>query len=164
MTTATATAFNPNLFDIDGTFYAVPESRLRNGEVILPLDVRNRSIVPDDFVELSRDWDEAYRAMALRMFLNDWTSHIIDFGRSEVRIGQDHYVVGTDGEMDDRQLDYLRSMIDEADMPDWLRSYIDEERFIDHMKMDPRAQHLARKDSIENTQEVEGTTYYIYRI
>lgn len=73
----------------------------------------------------------------------------------------------TDSEADDAWEKELDNYIDECilpEIPDSYRNYFDDEAWKIDAKYDGRGHALARYDGHEREQEVNGTTYYLYRI
>lgn len=79
---------------------------------------------------------------------------------------REEYLVLTDSEADDEWDSALDNYIDECilpEIPDHLQNYFDEEKWKQDAKYDGRGQSLATYDGCEYDEEVNGTTYYIYR-
>lgn len=82
-------------------------------------------------------------------------------------IGNKEWLVVDDDEAEDLWSDYLDSYIDECvlpEIPKHFQKFFDTETLKEECKYDGRAHSLARYDGCEDTQTVNGTTYYIYRI
>lgn len=76
------------------------------------------------------------------------------------------YLVLTDSEADTAWEEALDNYIDEVILPeisDAYRFYFDDEKWKSAARMDGRGHSLATYDSEENEEEIDGTTYYIYR-
>ena len=74
--------------------------------------------------------------------------------------------VYTDSEADDAWEESLDSYLDECvlpDLPKALQCYFDREAWKSDARMDGRGHSLAGYDGHEQEQEVNGTTYYLYR-
>ena len=76
------------------------------------------------------------------------------------------WLVCTDSEADDKWEEELDHYIEECIYPTLegtLRNYFDEEKWKRDARYDGRGHSLARYDGEECEQEIEGTTYYLYR-
>lgn len=76
------------------------------------------------------------------------------------------WLVCTDSEADDKWEQDLDSYIDDCvlpEIPEAYRNYFDDESFKRDCKYDGRGQSLAKYDGHECYQDVNGTTYYLYR-
>ena len=76
------------------------------------------------------------------------------------------FLVLDDNEAQDRFVQCLQDYIDDCIMPtipESLRYYFDDEKWIKDAEIDGRGHTLASYDGCENEEEVNGTTYYIYR-
>lgn len=76
------------------------------------------------------------------------------------------WLVCTDSEADEKWDEDLDNFIDECvlpEIPKAYRNYFDDEGFKQDCKIDGRGHSLARYDGHEQEQEVNGTTYYLYR-
>lgn len=76
------------------------------------------------------------------------------------------WLVCTDQEADDKWEEELDSYIDECVLPmipEGYRNYFDDERYKQDCKYDGRGHLLAIYDGAEYEQEINGTTYYLYR-
>lgn len=77
------------------------------------------------------------------------------------------YLVYTDDEADEAWGKELDNYIEECilpEIPERYRFYFDDEKWKRDAKYDGRGHSLARYDGNERTQDVNGTTYYIYRV
>lgn len=142
--------------------YAVPntvnieDAPLKFGEEITE--------VPDGFVELDTDYDDACRIMALRLHLDEWDRDISVYRGTDLQMGSKWWLVMTDSEAEAAWEERLRSYIDDAlEIPDSVRPYFDEEKWIADAKVDGRGYTLSSYDGEENNEVVDDTTYYIYR-
>lgn len=125
--------------------------------------------MPDEFVELSTDYDDACRILALRISLDDWKGdyQIAGYFDRVVISGNREWLVVTDEEADelwDQDLDnYLEECV-LSEMPERMRYYFDTEKWKKDARIDGRAHSLARYDGNEDDVHIEGgETYYIYR-
>lgn len=78
-----------------------------------------------------------------------------------------NYLVLTDEEANDKWEEYLENYIEDCilpELPKHLQNYFDTERWKDDAKYDGRGHSLSSYDGNEYEEEVNGTTYYIYRI
>jgi hypothetical protein len=77
------------------------------------------------------------------------------------------YLVLTDDESDERWGESLDNYIEECilpELPEYLQNYFDSEKWKEDAKYDGRGHSLSSYDGNEYEEEVNGTTYYIYRI
>lgn len=76
----------------------------------------------------------------------------------------EEYIVATDEEADEIADEYLDNYIDEClEIPDNIRPYFDEEKWKNDARMDGRGHIISTYDGCEDYEDVNGTTYYIYR-
>jgi hypothetical protein len=74
------------------------------------------------------------------------------------------WLVYTDSEADGAWDESLENYIDEClEIPQSMRNYFDREAWKSDARMDGRGHSLAGYDGHEQEQEVNGTTYYLYR-
>ena len=76
------------------------------------------------------------------------------------------YLVLTDYEADNKWDEYLENLLDDCilpDLPETARNYFDRESWIEDAKYDGRGHSLSSYDGSEYDEEINGTTYYIYR-
>jgi len=111
---------------------------------------------------------EQERKQALKQHLGDTDLNemkICQFDETLVELNNgEEYLVLTDDEADDQENEYLESYIDEClEIPDNVRPYFDEEKWKKDARMDGRGHSLSCYDGSEYEEEVDGTTYYIYR-
>lgn len=79
----------------------------------------------------------------------------------------ENYKVLTDNEADEENDAMIDNYIEECilpEIPSQYRSYFDSEAFKNDAAHDGRGHNIALYDGHENEEEVNGTTYYIYRI
>lgn len=79
---------------------------------------------------------------------------------------REEYLVLTDEEADDEWDDALENYIDEvimSEIPECYQNYFDREAWKKDAEYDGRGHSLSSYDGEENEEEVNGTTYYIYR-
>ncbi|MGK2884389.1 MAG: hypothetical protein ACSLE8_06370 [Rhodococcus sp. (in: high G+C Gram-positive bacteria)] len=143
-------------------YYAVPDTvniddaPLKFGEEVDEL--------PNGFVELDRDYDDACHILALRLHLDEWDRDISVYRGTDLQMGNKSWLVMTDSEADDAWDKRLREYIDEGmEIPDGMRPYFNEEKWMADAKMDGRAHTLSSYDGEENDETVDDTTFYIYR-
>ena len=78
---------------------------------------------------------------------------------------REEYLVLTDEEADEEEDRQLDNYIDEClDIPEHIKPYFDEEKWKDDARMDGRGHIISTYDGCEHNEDVNGTTYYIYRI
>lgn len=90
---------------------------------------------------------------------SSYDEKIIEWGKRE-------YLVVTDEEADELWEEDLDNYIDEcilSELPEQYKCYFDEEKWKDDARLDGRAHSLSRYDESEYEEEVNNTTYYIYR-
>lgn len=79
---------------------------------------------------------------------------------------REEYLVLTDEEADEYWDDSLENYIDEVimpEIPECYQSYFDRDSWKRDAEYDGRGHSLSTYDGCENEEEVNGTTYYIYR-
>lgn len=121
---------------------------------------------PDEVIDLS-EIDEKVRALMQELGIDDPDEIKEEKQANLYCYAREEYLVMTDGEADHMWDEYLESFIDEVilpEMPEHLQNYFDNEAWKRDARMDGRGHSLASYDGAENEQEVEGTTYYLYRI
>ena len=108
------------------------------------------------------EYDEKVQALAIH--LQDTTDEGLDFAK--LQIEDYNYDVLTDEEADekwDEELDsYLEGCI-YPDLPENMRFYFDDEKWKQDARYDGRGHTLSHYDGCEESEEVCGVTYYIYR-
>ena len=101
----------------------------------------------------------------------DWYKWLEDQGIEEIGVPEydensEDWKVYTDSEADDAWDEQLDNYIEECILPEIhqaYRYYFDKEKWKNDAKYDGRGHSLARYDGHEQEQEVNGTTYYLYR-
>lgn len=91
---------------------------------------------------------------------------IIENGNHHFGIGNKEWIIVTDQEGDELWDEHLDNYIDDcvmSEIPKYYQNYFDSEKFKQDCKFNGRGHSLAGYDGYENTQNVNGTTYYIYR-
>jgi len=76
------------------------------------------------------------------------------------------YEVYTDEEADEKWEEALDNYLDECvypELPENMRFYFDDEKWKMDARFDGRGHSLSRYDGVENYEEVDRGTYYIYR-
>lgn len=79
----------------------------------------------------------------------------------------DDYLVLTDDEADDAREESLDSYLENCIYPELsgnLKNYFDDDKWKQDARYDGRGHSLASYDGNENEENVNGATYYIYRI
>ena len=86
------------------------------------------------------------------------------YSEADAALENDNWKVLTDDEAYQLALDYAEDSCDTAlsDMPEHLRSYFDDERYIDDLMTD-RGGLITSYDGCEYTQTVNGTEYFLYK-
>ena len=80
--------------------------------------------------------------------------------------GSEEYLILTDSEADDANDQSIDNYIDECilpELPEQYRRYFDDEAFKNDARHDGRGNNLATYDGNEEYQDVDRSTYYIYR-
>ena len=104
-----------------------------------------QTLIDEDDPELVEDIEEGYSAYTLKY-------------------GKEEYIVATDDEADELWEESLDNYIESClEIPEHLRFYFDDSKFKRDCKTDGRAHSLASYDEEEHEEEVNDTTYYIYR-
>lgn len=81
-------------------------------------------------------------------------------------IGKKEYLVVTDEEAEDEWYAHMESYVEDIiypEIPEVYHFYFDKEKWINDAKGDGRGHSLALYDGVQNIEEVDGETYYIYR-
>lgn len=127
--------------------------------------------IPEDFIHLSDDKDEAYRVLAVRIVEDDWdgTYDISRYDEHVVRCGRMKWRVLTDEEADraaSEQLDAILEDIVLSEIPESYREYFNKEEWKkDTMAEGGRGPILASHNDYEDTADFpEYETLYVYRI
>lgn len=83
----------------------------------------------------------------------------------EGSIEADEWLVLTDNEADTRCMEYAETYAEDAlsEIPRRLQEYFDEDKYVEDLLDNGRGELLASYDGAEREQEVNGTTYYIYK-
>ena len=83
----------------------------------------------------------------------------------EDSIGNDKWLVFTDSEADAKCMEYAETYAEDArsEIPRHLQIYFNENKYIEDLLDNGRGELLASYDGVEREQEVNGTTYYIYK-
>lgn len=83
-----------------------------------------------------------------------------------LEVGNREWLVVTDSEADELWNEDLDHYIDDCilpEVPEHFRSYFDDEKWKSDARMDGRGHSLNRYDGNEYEEDVNDTTYYIYR-
>lgn len=127
--------------------------------------------VVDSFLLGSLDEEDQVIALMSHLIESEGEKALDVFGNvtetrcGSLKYGSMEYLVLTDDEADEKCDEYHRELLlDELlhDLPDTLKHYFDEEKYLDDCRSD-RAGALASYDGSEYEEEVNGETYYIYR-
>lgn len=166
--------YSPAYNDNDDTYYAVPEE-LKGMVEVGPSKLANLVVsdpevdLPESLVELSDDYDEACRILALRHSLDEWDGYfsVSTYNEKIVNAGSTReYLVVTDAEADDLWEQDLDSYLDEcvlSELPESVQSYFDRESWKKDARIDGRANSLNRYDGDEDEVEIDDVSYFIYR-
>lgn len=111
--------------------------------------------------------DDAPRVYALALSLGLTVEEALndcDVSEDDIEHGKRAYLVADEGTTEQIARDYVENTIDDVlDIPDNLRPYFDKEKYIDDCMMDGYGHILNSWDGTEDTETVDGTTYYIIR-
>lgn len=119
---------------------------------------------PEGFVFLHYNWEDSNRILALRLFLDEWDRSVSSFRGMEFNLESKNYLVLADSEADQKWEENLHRDIYTMIIPDAIRPYVDEARWITDMKVGSRGQSVATFDGREIVIEVDAMTYFIYRL
>ena len=110
---------------------------------------------------------EQERKQALKQHLQNVGLDEIKVSKHEetlFNVNDQEYSVYTDSEADQEWEESLNNYIDDClEIPEHLKFYFDEEKWKDDARMDGRGHSINHYDGTEEEEEVNGTTYYIYR-
>jgi hypothetical protein len=151
---------------LDDGFYAIPDN--------VPLDDNEKPIflyadceeAPEGWVYLDDDEDTAERMLALRISEDDFDSDFTYVDGSTLTLGKREYLVVTDEEADelwDQDLDHYLEECVLHELPEAAQMYFDREKWKRDARMDGRGHSLNRYDGNEESEDIGGVTYYIYR-
>lgn len=135
----------------------------RSEEIIYSTDDELLKIIEEKTDFTGRDAELC--AAFVKMFnlkLDDLAS--IGIGNDIASVQGTDYIAGNDNEMDEAWEQYLRDSIDDCmEIPDHIRPYFDEERWINDAKIDGRGHCLNHYDGGEESAIINGTWYYAYQ-
>ena len=115
--------------------------------------------------EIDEDMDEEEKQGTIQGVIDELDS-IVNTYDTTYSYYREEYIVCTDEEADNLMDDTLENYIDEVilpEIPEPYRNYFDNEAWKEDAKYEGRGHTLATYDGEENEEEVNGTTYYIYR-
>lgn len=124
---------------------------------------------PDNVYPLDDDEDDAKRMLALMLMEDDFDMSIsvCRYGDGKIlECGRREWLVVTDDEADELWDQDLESYIDDCilgELTGMAADYFDREKWKRDARIDGRAHSLNRYDGNEETEDVAGETYYIYR-
>ena len=133
-------------FENDGTNYICEE---------------NKEDLKNEFENDEFENDEFYK-----WCLENYSCEEIQEIDEEVEYENAEYLVLTDDEADQRWDEDLENYIDDCilyQLPEQYRQYFDRESWKDDARNDGRGNSLNRYNGNEDYEDVNGTTYYIYR-
>lgn len=110
--------------------------------------------------------NERIQALAKHLEVDTDELEVSKYDDKTIAYGDQEYLVVTDSEANDLWEEDLDQYIDDcilSELPEAYRYYFDSEKWKSDARMDGRAHSLSRYDGDEDEQEVDGTTYYIYR-
>ena len=124
---------------------------------IWQMDERNTNLEQFYIEEIAPELDEC--VIALMQETGDF------YSGCEHAIDTKEWLVLTDSESDVMCRDYAEEYADNAlnEIPSHLQEYFDENKYIEDLLDNDRGGLLASYDGAEREQEVNGTTYYIYK-
>jgi hypothetical protein len=109
------------------------------------------------FLEIEKEEDEN-----LDYYLSQASS--TDSLKEVFEVDGEEYLILTDDEADEKEDEYLDNYIDDClDIPESIQFYFDRDAWKSDARIDGRGHSLATYDGNENEQEINDTTYYIYR-
>lgn len=162
-------SYRAKVYDIDGDYYAIPDD-FKNfddkGDLILERDEEGDIVIPDEFVALdSTDFEDAERELAVRLHDGIFDGYtVVDVTNNRVYVGRRSWLVLTDDEAEREFDDAVENYIDDVlDCPERLRPYIDHQKFKEDLRIDGRELLLSNFDGREHEEEIDNTTYYLYR-
>lgn len=115
--------------------------------------------------DMSEEEQEEERQEIIDEIKDELESIVNDYDTTYSYYNQE-YDVMTDEEADDAWEEELDNYIDEIimpELPDTYQNYFDEEAWKRDARYDGRGHSISRYDGEEYEEEVNGTTYYIYR-
>jgi hypothetical protein len=160
-------AINPSM-GLDG-FYALPATFVNfddDGNVIMEKDEDGDDVLPEGAVYLDDNESDAYRILALRMVREDWEDDTDYTVRRNgcVEVDREEWLVLSDGEADSAWGEQLQNYIDDClEIPDHIRPYFDEEKWMSDARHDGRGHALAGYDGNEESADTADGTYYAFR-
>lgn len=124
---------------------------------IWQMDEENTNLEQFYIDEIAPELDEC--VIALMQETGDFYSDC------EGSIGADKWLILTDSEADIRCTEYAEIYAEDArsEIPRHLQIYFDENKYIEDFLDNGRGELLASYDGAEREQEVNGTTYYLYK-
>ena len=131
-------------------------------EINLEPDFNEEDYPTEDYTE--EEIEEA-RQEAIREVTDELDS-IIETYDNYFEYYNENYTVVTDDEADDLWEQELDNYIEECimpEIPEHLQYYFDEDAWKSDARIDGRGHAISRYDGEEYEEEVNGTTYYIYR-
>ena len=111
-------------------------------------------------------FDEQIQALAKHLNLDNEDLRMIEENGDHYSFGNQEYLIVNDDDADQLWDEHLDHYIEDCilpEMPEHFRLYFDENKWKQDARIDGRAHSLASYDGDENTVEINGTEYYIYR-
>lgn len=115
----------------------------------------------EEYIEEALYDSESYEKILALMVNN-----CINFDGAESLIDGEEYFVLADDEADTMAREYGYNYFDDiilSEVPEHLQRYIDQDSWVEDYIQNGRGNIIARYDGVEDIQEINGTTYYIYR-
>jgi hypothetical protein len=160
-----AQIWEERIFDLDDDLEQIadeyaPENR---PEFVEPIDENGETLPAYADIDI----DELERRTALARFLNCNINDVEPVRNSETEYEAEgkEWLVMTETEADDAARESIRSYIDDAlEIPENIRPYFDEDRYIDDvLSIDGRGHVLNSWDGNENEESGIDETFFIYR-
>lgn len=134
-------------------------------------DIINRT--PSDLTEIDEnnnlnDYNEPKKVQALAQHLNCHFSLVeeSEYGSDYFEAEGKNWLVVTNDEAEELWDKYLDNYLDDCvlpEIPENMQNYFDTDSWKQDARMDGRGHSLSSYDGCEHFEDVDGTTYYIYR-
>ena len=129
------------------------------------LDINLEPDFSDVDEEATEEEQKEQRAEAIKEVTDELDSIVEGYDDNMFSYYSGSYYVLTDSEADDKEDQQLNFYIDEClEIPDDIRPYFDDEKWKRDAGMDGRGHIISTYDGCEYEEEVNNTTYYIYRV
>jgi hypothetical protein len=143
-------------------YYALPIKGLRS----TPEAIVHGDTLPEGWVFLADDHDDANRILAMRIFKDDFTEAVVSCSEKEVFFQNEDWFVVTDSEADRMDESFLEQDLDDElqQLSDFTQSCIDREKWMRWRHIDHRMNRLARFNGLEHIADLDGDRYFLYRL